>query len=114
MIRPLAHTRVEDQQAAGGRLSRQSQVFLWIFSIAMVLTAGSAFVFKLCEFYFTATTQGPQALASFLIPVLNYLVVALGFACLFLWSYFSGHFRDIEAPKHRMLELQQEIDRHEG
>jgi len=79
----------------------------------MILTAGSAFLFKLFEFYFTATTQGSQALASFLIPVLNYLIVAAGFACLFLWTYFSGQFKNIEAPKYRMLEMQREIDRNE-
>lgn len=84
--------------------------FLWLFSIAMVLVAGSAFIFKLIEFIFTATTQGPGALASFLIPVLNYLLVAAGFFCLFFWAYFAGQFRDLEAAKYRMLEMQQEVD----
>ena len=88
--------------------------FLWAFSIAMVLTAGSAFVLKLIEFFATATRSGSDALASFLIPVLNYLMVAAGFFCLFLWAYFSGQFRDLEAPKHRMLEMQREIDRAEA
>ncbi len=99
------HQRSNDPAA-----SPRARVFLWAFSVAMVVTAGGAFIFKLCDFYITATTQGPGALASFLIPVLNYLIVALGFACLFLWAYFSGQFRDIEAPKYRMLEMQQEID----
>ena len=94
--------------------SRRVRIFLWIFSIAMVLTAGSAFIIKLCDFYITATTKGSQAMASFLIPVLNYLIVAMGFACLFLWAYFSGQFRDVEAPKYRMLEMQQQIDRDGG
>ena len=88
--------------------------FLWIFSIAMVVTAGSAFVMKLIEFFATATRSGSDALASFLIPVLNYLLVAAGFFCLFLWAYFTGQFRDVEAPKHRMLEMQREIDREEA
>lgn len=93
--------------------SPQARRFLWFFSIAMVLTAGSAFIFKLIEFFATATTSGPQALASFLIPVLNYLLVAAGFFCLFLWAYLSGQFRDLEAPKYRMLEMQRQIDRYE-
>ena len=45
--------------------------------------------------------------------MLNYLLVAAGFACMFLWAYFKGHFRDLEAPKYRMLEMQREIDRGE-
>ena len=100
--------------AASGEPSPKARRFLWAFSIAMVLTAGSAFVLKLIEFFATATTQGPDALVSFLIPVLNYLLVAAGFFCLFLWAYFSGQFRDLEAPKHRMLEMQREIDAQEA
>lgn len=94
--------------------SPRARRFLWAFSVVMVLTAGSAFVFKLIEFIVTATTRGPDALASFLIPVLNYLLVAAGFFCLFLWAYFTGQFRDVEAPKYRMLEMQDEIDRQEA
>lgn len=102
------------RRSPGPGLSRGARVFLWVFSVVMVLTAGGAFLFKLCDFYITATTHGSQALASFLIPVLNYLIVAVGFACLFLWAYFSGQFRDVEAPKHRMLEMQHEIDHNGG
>jgi nitrogen fixation-related uncharacterized protein len=95
-------------------MSRGGRLFIWIFSVAMVLTAGTAFVFKLIEFIHTALLPGPMAFASFLIPVLNYLIVAAGFALLFLWAYFSGHFRDLEGPKYRMLEMQEEIDRQEA
>jgi len=84
--------------------------FLWIFSVTLVVVAGTAFFFKLIEFFLTATTEGPQALGSFLIPVLNYLLVAAGFFCLFLWAYATGQFRDMEAAKYRMLEMQHEID----
>lgn len=95
-------------------MSRGGRLFLWVFSVAMVLTAGTAFVFKLIEFVHTALQPGPMAMASFLIPVLNYLIVAAGFALLFLWAYFSGQFRDLEGPKYRMLEMQEEIDRQEA
>jgi len=90
---------------------RRARWFLWIFSIAMIVVAGSAFFMKLIEFTATATREGTGALASFLIPVLNYLLVAAGFFCLFFWAYFKGHFRDIEAPKYRMLELEREYER---
>jgi cbb3-type cytochrome oxidase maturation protein len=94
--------------------SRGARRFLWIFSILMVVTAGSAFIFKLIEFFVTATREGPSALGSFLIPVLNYLLVAAGFLLLFLWAYFSGQFRDVEAPKYRMLEMQEQFDREQS
>ena len=76
--------------------SRATRRFLWIFSIAMILTAGSAFLFKLIDFYITATTEGSAALGSFLIPVLNYLFVAAGFTALFAWAYSRGQFRNVE------------------
>jgi hypothetical protein len=94
--------------------ARGTRTFLWIFGTLMVLTAGTAFVFKLCEFFTIAVSHGADALASFLIPVLNYLIVALGFACLFLWAYLRGEFKDVEATKFRMLEMQERIDRSEA
>ncbi len=94
-------------------ISRGTRMFLWIFSAAMVVTAGTAFVFKLIEFFHTATTTGAEALYSFLMPVLTYLVVAAGFACLFLWALLGGQYRDVEGPKYRMLQMQDEIDRHD-
>ena len=88
--------------------------FLWIFGPLVILVAGTAFIFKLIEFTVIATQKGPDAMGSFLIPVLNYLFVAAGFLCLFLWAYFTGQFRDVEAPKYRMLEMQDEFDRRDG
>lgn len=96
------------------RTSSKARMFLWAFSIMMVVTAGTAFIFKFIEFLYTATREGSSAMASFLIPLLNYLIVAAGFFCLFLWAFFSGQFRDVESAKYRMLEMQREIDEKES
>ena len=88
--------------------------FLWIFGPIVILVAGTAFVFKLIEFLYAATTTGPDSLGSFLMPVLTYLLVAAGYLSLFFWAYASGQFRDVEGPKYRMLEMQDEIDRAES
>ncbi len=109
-----SQTRTPLRAAPPAPPSRGARLFIWIFSVAMVLTAGTAFVFKLIEFIHTATMKGPSAMGSFLIPVLNYLIVAAGFALLFLWAYLSGQFRDVEAAKYRMLEMQRAIDRDEA
>ena len=93
--------------------SPRGRAFLWVFSIFLVVTAGSAFAFKLYEFIHVALTGDPggsNEMASFLIPVVTYLVVAAGYFCLFLWAYATGQFRDVEAPKLRMLEMQAQID----
>lgn len=94
--------------------SRRTRLFLWIFSAILVITAGTAFIFKLIEFYYTATKEGSDALHSFLIPVLNYLMVAAGFGCLLAWAWVQGHYKDVEAPKYRMLDMQEEIDKIES
>ncbi len=115
MTRKETHSSRTWQVVPGGKVprdySRARNLFLWIFSIAMIVTAGTAFVFKLIEFVYTALNSGPGALSSFLIPVLTYLLVAAGFACLFLWAYVTGQFKDVEGPKYRMLELNEEWER---
>lgn len=106
-----APDRSRPQQTPAPGTSRRARTFLWVFSTILVITAGTAFLFKLIEFFYTATTTGSDALASFLIPVLTYLTVAAGFGCLFAWAFVRGHYRDVEGPKYRMLELQEQIDR---
>lgn len=36
------------------------------------------------------------------------LLMALAGLCVFLWAAASGHFRDVEAAKHRVLEVEEE------
>jgi hypothetical protein len=97
-------------QPADRDRSRTTRVFLWVFSVLMVLTAGTAFTMKLIDFYVTATREGAAALGSFLIPVLNYLCIAAGFAALFIWAHSRGQFRNVEEPKYRMLEQNRKWD----
>lgn len=104
-------------------LSRGSRTFLWVFSFAMVITAGSAFMIKLIEFLYEFSSArntvpgGGGVRHGFIFaisPLMTYLVVAAGFACLFAWAYFSGQYRDVEGPKYRMLQMQDEFDRFES
>ena len=96
------------------RSPKSGRWFLWIFGPTVIVVAGVAFIFKLTEFIYVATNKGPDSMGTFLIPVMNYLLVAAGFLCMFLWAYFTGQYRDVEAPKYRMLEMQAEIDREDG
>ncbi len=43
-------------------------------------------------------------------PIMNYLLASLGFLCLFGWAMAQGTFRDIEAPKYSMLEIEAALD----
>ncbi len=96
------------------RSPKSGRWFLWIFGPTVIVVAGIAFIFKLTEFIYVATNDGPDSMGTFLIPVMNYLLVAAGFLCMFFWAYFTGQYRDVEAPKYRMLEMQEEIDRADG
>ena len=51
-------------------------------------------------------TEGAFAL----VPILNYLLVTLGFLSLFIWSVLRGSFRDLERPKYNMLENETILD----
>lgn len=93
-------------------ISRNTRRFLWVFSVMMLLITGIAFFFKLFEFAYSFTSD--QSLRFAILPVMTYLIVAAGFACLFFWAYLSGHFKNVEAPKYRMLQMQEEIDAREG
>ena len=72
-LKPVRPRPIARERSPGMR------VFLWVFSIVMILTAGTAFTMKLIDFYITATREGAAALGSFLIPVMNYLCIAAGF-----------------------------------
>lgn len=100
----MANLKPVQPEPVRERTSKSARIFLWVFSIAMIVTAGAAFGMKLIDFYITATREGSSAMGSFLIPVMNYLFIAAGFALLFVWAYSRGQFRDVEAPKYRMLE----------
>lgn len=123
MISRYPNASPPDSYAERQPLSRTGRIFLWIFSVTLVVTAGSAFLIKLIEFLYSfsiaentvAGGEGVRPGFMFAIsPLVTYLIVAAGFACLFLWAFLSGQFRDIEGPKYRMLELQRRIDRAEA
>lgn len=45
------------------------------------------------------------------MPVLNYLLCAVGFTFLLLWAGIQGMFRDVEKPKYLMLQREEQLDR---
>lgn len=99
-----SHERVSDDEA-----SRRVHRFVWGFGVIMVVIAGGGFIFKLIEFLSAFNSGEPFQFS--IIPVMTYLIVAAGFGCLFMWAYLAGQFKDIEGPKYRMLEMQDEFDR---
>lgn len=114
MIAPLNPNRKSSpadqrpQPATDAGPSMKVHKFVWGFGVFMVLVAGGGFGFKLYEFISTFGSGGPLQFAIF--PVVTYLLVAAGFGCLFIWAYLRGQFKNVEAAKYRMLEMQKEFD----
>lgn len=74
-----------------------------------VLTGGMGFVYKLSQFVKEAVRSDTESFAA--VPVAVYVMVALGFASLFVWGLIRGQFSDIEGPKHRLLEEEERYER---
>jgi nitrogen fixation-related uncharacterized protein len=85
----------------------------WMIALwgGIVVVAAAAFVFKMTEFALTLTDRGSNHFGGFgAIALGAYLLGMIPIVLLTLWGVFSGHFRDVERPKYRMLEMQEEIE----
>ena len=73
-----------------------------LLAVLILIPSGYGFAGKFIELIhvFRGEPGGAFAVA----PMMNYLLASLGFFCLLLWAAARGMFRDIEAPKHEMLE----------
>lgn len=101
-----------DASAGDEVQSKAKRGFVFYFSLLVIGMAGSAFGFKLVEFAITFRGNEPVRVA--IVPVMTYLIVAGGFACLFLWAWTTGQFKNVERVKYRMMEMQDEIDGKKG
>ena len=83
----------------------------WIcwFLLFTTAIAGSGFAYKMFQFTKEAAESKEASFA--VVPVIVYILVALGFVSLFLWALTRGQFRDIEGPKLRLLEQEEQYDR---
>lgn len=83
-----------------------------ILGTAILAVAGVGFSHM---FLGLASTIGRGELAGFaLAPVVSYLIMGLGVFLLVLWSALSGHLKDIEEPKFRMLKRELSYQAKEG
>ncbi len=73
---------------------KEKRLLLVIFFF-VILPGAIAFVVKVASYFMVEVEQG---MAGFALPFFNYLFIALGFFCLFIWSFMSGHFKDIDQP----------------
>jgi hypothetical protein len=82
--------------------------FLAAFAAAVVLLGGFGMVYKMTEFTMTIVKDDVAGFGVVALAV--YFTGMLPLLFLTLWGICAGHFRDIERPKYRMLELDREIE----
>jgi len=89
------------------RRSRTSRAMLVFFGVIIALAA-FAFGFKFYEFFVDLSAQEGFRFAG--AHLLTYLLVAGGFFLLLAYCFLTGHFADIERPKHDLLDSERDRD----
>lgn len=88
--------------------SRAARWVTALLAVAILVPSLWGFGAKFLEFVALASGDVEGAFA--ISPVANYLLASVGFLLLFGWAALQGMFRDIEQPKHDMLENEWRLD----
>jgi hypothetical protein len=92
--------------ALASQARKRSRITL-VLAVVILVPALLGFGKKFLEFLALVNDEeGSFAVA----PILNYLLASLGFLMLFGWAILHGMFREIEQPKHKMLQNERYLD----
>jgi nitrogen fixation-related uncharacterized protein len=97
--------------ASGARPKRRPRLGAIVLATGIII-GGLSFCFKIVEFIFTL--DSPEAPGFAVVPVVTYFIVAAGYLFLFLWSYTTGQFANLEAPKEDFFRREAELERLES
>lgn len=89
-------------------MTSTKQRFLLAFGVFVIVAGALGFGAKLLEMIMTAVRGREHAFTA--PPVVGYLFVAGGYLFLLGAATLQGMFRNVERPKYRMLELEEEIN----
>lgn len=107
-------TSTTPEMATSGSKRSAAWTITIVFAVLILIPSMLGFVMKFGELMeLTKTVSEGGSDGGFAItPVVNYLLASAGFFFLLLWAAVNGMFRDLEQPKHLMLQNEQELDRH--
>lgn len=88
-------------------MSKRDKLIAYIMIIFVILPGGLSFIVKIASYFMVEMEEG---MSGFALPFFNYLFIALGFVCLFVWAFLSGHFNNIDKPSHDMLEMERKYE----
>jgi hypothetical protein len=78
-------------------------------AVGVFVIAGLGFTYKMTEFGVTIIKDEVEGFGA--MAVATYLIGMVPLVFLMLWAVFTGRFRDLEATKQRLFELDAEIER---
>lgn len=78
--------------------------FVGVWVILGVAFAAFTFTYKVVEIVRTVPRGDVVGFAA--IQVVTYVLVSIGFFCLFVWSFLKGDFKDLERAKYLVLEME--------
>ena len=88
---------------------RTRTVIVFALFVGVMVVSGTAFFMKMLDF--VMTMSGDELAGFGAVAVSTYLRGMAPLLFLMLWAVTTGRFRDVEAPKLRMLELDRLIER---
>lgn len=89
---------------------KKKNKILLIFQWSVIIIAGSGFTFKFIEFTYSIFKTGNDIVQFAVTPIVMYVLVAIGFFLLFIWTVLRGDYKDIERPKFRLFEREYLLD----
>ena len=81
----------------------------YAFATAVFVIAGVGFIYKMSEFAATIVHDDVEGFGA--VAIITYLIGMMPVTFLMLWAVMTGRFRDLEATKRRLFELDAEIER---
>ena len=78
------------------------------FGAAVCILAGLGFTYKMSEFAMTIVKDEVEGFGA--VALVTYLIGMVPLVFLMLWAVMTGRFRDLEATKRRLFELDEEIE----
>jgi hypothetical protein len=92
------------------RQSKPLVVFQWV----VIILAGAGFIYKFIEFSQSVLNSPDEAVNFAITPLAMYVLVAVGFFLLFIWTVLRGDYKEIELPKYRLFEREVLAEESEG
>ena len=89
--------------------STSRRVTEYAFATAVFVIAGVGFIYKMSEFAVTIVKDEVEGFGT--VAIVTYLIGMVPMTFLMLWAVMTGRFRDLEATKRRLFELDAEIER---